>query len=174
MKNWCHVLYMCILWNLVKSTFPMNRICSDIQVQESPPAWTQEAYRPLRIKYYWGGVPPPPIGVPPARPDWGGGLPEVGYPQSGPMGGTQGGVPPHQGTPPARSDRGWGYLRWGTPHRGTPWPGLMGVPEVGYPHQGTPPARSNGGRGSQGGVPPSQVWWGYSPAGPGWGTPPPT
>ena len=46
-----------------------------------------------------------------------------------------GGVPPRDGYPLARSAEG-GYLRWGTPR-----PGLMG--EV-----------------TQGGVPPSQVWWG--------------
>ena len=78
-------------------------------------------------------------------------LPEVGYPLAGVppwpglMGGTQGGVP-QQGYPPARSDGGLplagvclarsdgerGYLGWGIPPgRGTPWPGLMGVPKVG-------------------------------------------
>ena len=73
--------------------------------QESPPAWTQEAYRPRRIKYYIccpvpGGYPPSGPGrVPPSRgylplawgtpwaggtPPWPGGLPPswtwLGYP----------------------------------------------------------------------------------------------
>ena len=59
--------------------------------QESPPAWTQEAYRPRRIKYHSVGYPPSQV--------W-------------PGGGTRGGVPP------ARSDGG--YLRWGTPFRVPP------------------------------------------------------
>ena len=63
--------------------------------------------------------------------------------------------------------------------RGTPWPGLMGVPKVGYP-----PVRSD--RGYQGGVPPGLTGGlpkvGHPPAGgtpqpgptggyPRWGTP---
>ena len=90
------------------------------QTQESPPAWTQEAYRPRRIKYS-----------------------------------TRGGVSPSP--PPARCDRG--YPRWGTPSRGTPWPGLRGVPGVGYPlTRGSPQPGPMGG--TWGGVPPSQVWQG--------------
>ena len=48
--------------------------------QESPPAWTQEAYRPRRIKYYprWGT--PSPVGVPP-QPGLMGRVPEAGYHQ---------------------------------------------------------------------------------------------
>ena len=126
-----------------------------IPKQESPPAWTQEAYRPRRIKYSicylrWGtplagGVPPgqvswegtrggipPPVGVPPGYVWWRGTRGEVplaGHPPSQVwQGDTQGGVPPF-------------------------WPGLMGVPEVRYPI----PRR----------VTSSQVWWGY----PRWGTP---
>ena len=73
--------------------------------QESPPAWTQEAYRPRRIKYsicypVRGGVPPP-VGVPPLPGPMWGGVPEVWYPPIGVPpwpglmgGGTWGGVPP--------------------------------------------------------------------------------
>ena len=61
---------------------------------------------------------------------------------------TQGRVPLGKGTPLARSDRG--YLRWGTPQ-----PGLMGIPKVGYlPGQtwlGYPP--------------PIWTWPGYPPTG---------
>ena len=110
-------------------------------VQESSPAWTQEAYRPRRIKYsicypVLGGVPPP-VGVPP-RP----GLTPWGTPQPG----LTRRVPevgfPHQGTPC------WGTPSWGTPHFGVPPSGYplvvppgqvwRGVPEVGCPHWGTP------------------------------------
>ena len=59
--------------------------------QDSPPAWTQEAYRPQHIKYSicyprWGTPPP-------ARSDGGGG--------------TWGGETPQQGYPPARSKVGY-------------------------------------------------------------------
>ena len=56
--------------------------------QESPPAWTQEAYRPPRSKYSlcspYPGVPPPPeqpgLGYPPGQ-DWEGTWDEsLGYP----------------------------------------------------------------------------------------------
>ena len=110
-------------------------------IQESPPAWTQEAYRPRHIKYSicyprWGT---PPIGVPPARSHSGGtwgGVPPSGYPpsqgtpQPGLMGGMQGGVPPS----------------------GYPWPGLMGVAKVEYPPVEVPPGPGLMG-GTQGGVP---------------------
>ena len=77
-----------------------------------------------------GGHTAPGQGGTPARSN--GGIPQPGptgdIPQPGLMGGT-----------PARSDGG--YPRWGTP-----WPGLMGVPKVGYPPQGwVPLARSDGG-----------------------------
>ena len=110
--------------------------------QESPPAWTQEAYRPRRIKYYRGGVLPPPSRGTPGQVWWGvtrGGVsPHQDTPQSGLTGGTRGGVPPIRvpslsGYSPARSDGG--------------------LPEVGYPPSGTPLARSDGG-GTWGGVPP--------------------
>ena len=65
--------------------------------QESPPAWTQKAYRPLCSKYtlcclWWGYSPPP-------RPGWG-----VPLPRSG-----------QEGYPLPRSERG-----------GTPFPDLDG------------------------------------------------
>ena len=75
-------------------------LTNPIFFQESPPVWTQEAYRPRCIKYSIC------------------------------------------------------YLRWGTP-----MPGLMGVPEVGYPQPGE--------------VPPAGPGWSTpSPSGPGRGTPP--
>ena len=50
----------------------------------------------------------------------------------------------------------------GYPCLGTPQPGLMGVPKVGYPPLGYPLARSDGG------YPPARSNGGY----PRWGTPP--
>ena len=68
---------------------------------------------------------------------------------------------PEVGYPPPSQDGG-GYPRWGTPSRGTPQPGLMGVPKVGYcPSRGYP----------QQGYPRAGSGWGTSPAGPAWGTP---
>ena len=136
--------------------------------QKSPPAWTQEAYRPRRIKYHprWGT---PPIRVPSVRvPPWpglmgstqGGVLPLLGYPpaRSDGEGGTQGRVPP-SGYP--RPGLTGGYLRWGTPIRESPSEVWQGVPEVGYPLLGYPPAGPG---------------WSNSPPPPGWtqpGYPPP-
>ena len=68
--------------------------------QESPPAWTQEAYRPLCSKYSlccpnWvppGGVPGTPPSTPPVPP-----LGGTRYPPGYPPGGVPGGV---SGTPP--------------------------------------------------------------------------
>ena len=73
--------------------------------QESPPAWTQEPYRPRRIKYSI------------CFPKW-------GYPNS---------PPPAGGTP--RPGLTGGYLRWGTPPgRGyPPTRSDSGAPEVRYP-----------------------------------------
>ena len=114
--------------------------------QESPPVWTQERYRPRRIKYYprWGT--PPPVGG-----TWGGVPP--GQVQRGGRGYLRWGTPPGQvwwgvpkvGHPPI------GYPPWPGPMRGTPvrvppWPGLTG----GYPRWGTPLQ-------DLAGVPP-QVW----------------
>ena len=112
--------------------------------QESPPAWTQEAYRPWRIKYY-----------------------SVGVPVHGQV--RLGGGVPRWGTPLARSNGG--YLRWSTPHQGTPLPGLIGgypcqgtphldlagVPPLPGPGRGTPPP------GPGQGTPPSWTWPGYPP-----------
>ena len=106
----------------------------------------------------WGGVPlwqgypwPGPMGVPkvgsswpgvttPARPNGGRVIPKVGSNLAR--------VTPWQGTPPQPGPTGaGGYPRWGTP-----WPGLRGVPKVGYtPWQGYPPPFLTGGY--QGGVP---------------------
>ena len=121
--------------------------------QESPPAWTQAAYRPRRIKYYsrWGT--PPLSGYPPGQ-VWWGGTPQSGYtPHQGtPQPGPTEGVPevgyPQMGYPPARSDGG--VPKVGYPPSGYPQPGPTG----GYPRWGSPPI----------GVPPL--------AGPGWGTHP--
>ena len=109
-----------------------------IRQQESPPAWTQEAYRPPRSKcsLCWRGVVPRPIsgGVPHLRSGGvthprSGGVPHPisgGYPSSG-QGGTpsqvwMGGYPIQSwwGVPqvPPLSRPGMGYppnLSWGTP-----------------------------------------------------------
>ena len=129
--------------------------------QESPPAWTQEAYRPPCSEYSfrcstwvpppsWPGqggyltrVPPRP-GYPPiltwlggyltrVPPLWPGYPPQPGYPFSRvpPHPDLAGGVP-DQGTPPARVPPQPGY----PPGRVPPHPDLGGVPD-----QGTPPAR---------------------------------
>ena len=83
--------------------------------QESPPAWTQEAYRPRRIKYYSVGYPPC-RGTPLARSDRGyprWGSPQLGYPLVG--------VPPIR-VPPSQVPPAQNWLRypppgpgWGTP-----------------------------------------------------------
>ena len=89
---------------------------SNTNKQESPPAWTQEAYRPLCSKYSLCC----PNWLPPRQ-----GTPQAGYP---PCQGTPPGQgTPCQGTPPGRVPP-QGTLRQGTP--------LGRVP----PHQGTPPA----------------------------------
>ena len=94
--------------------------------QESPPVWMQEAYQPWCIKYY--SVAYPPLGYPPARSDLGGtwvGVPPIRVPSRQvcrECGGTRDGVPPGQTQP--------GLM-------GYPWPGLTGVPEVGYPLSGS-------------------------------------
>ena len=164
--------------------------CFQTLNKKSPPAWTQEAYRPRRIKYYsrWGTPPgqvwwgkylrwgTPLSGYPLARsyggyPRWG--TPSWSTPWPGPMGGNQGGVPPHQGTPPARSDGEApkvGYPPLGYPPvRVPPWPGLTrGVPKVGYPLQsgyhplsGYPPSWTS--QGYPPPPPPAWTWLGYPP-----------
>ena len=98
--------------------------------QESPPAWTQEAYRGVSSTTRRGSHPP--VGVPL-------------LPRSN-RGGTQGVVPPSQVW--------WGgYLRLGTPP-GQVWQGTPPV-RVHPPPLGYPLARSDG-QGTRGGVPPCQ------------------
>ena len=123
--------------------------------QESPPAWTQEAYRPPCSEYSFccpTRVPPPGGGTWPGYPPRG--VPDPGTP---PRGGTWLGYPPG------------GYLTrvhppWGVPDPGTP----LGVPDPGppggVPDPGTPP--------SPGGVPDpgtplprGGTWLGYPPGG---------
>ena len=115
--------------------------------QESPPAWTQEAYRPPCSEYSfccptWVT---PPGGVPCQVPPLGGG----GGTQSGtPPGGTRSGTPPGLGTPlggyPVR------YPPRGGTRSGTP---LTGYPPGGYPVR-YPPDRVPPRGGTQSGTPP--------------------
>ena len=113
-------------------SFPFSDQWEHFCIQERPPAWTQEAYRPPCSKYSlccpnW--VPPPGQGTPPARvPPLARVPPPAGY---APCQGTPPAeYPPWQGTPPA------GYPPWqGTP-QGTP-PG-QGTPLAGYPPQAGP------------------------------------
>ena len=109
-----------ILFILFKTRRDNFDVCwkedKDYMRQESPPAWTQEAYRPPRSKYtlccscWGGGVPwagtPPSGGVPRAgAPCWGvtlGRCPLLGgYPRQAPLllGGTPGRHPLPGGTP---------------------------------------------------------------------------
>ena len=120
--------------------------------QESPPAWTQEAYRPPCSEYSfccptrvpppgggtWPGYPPPPPrgggggGTGPGSPPGGGTWP--GYPP-------QGGVP-DPGTPP------WGGTRSGYPPGGgggVPDPGTPPPPPGGYLTRVPPPPPGVGG-----------------------------
>ena len=98
--------------------------------QESPPAWTQEAYRPPCSEYSFccpTRVPPPGGG--------GGGVPDLGTPP--------GGVP-DPGTPPPRGGGGT-------------WPGYPPLPPGGgggVPDPGTPPPPPGGGGGTGPGYPP--------------------
>ena len=110
--------------------------------QESPPAWTQEAYRPPCSEYSFccpTRVPSlPPGGVPDLGTPWGG-VPDLVTPP--------GGVP-DLGTPPGGSWPGYppgGYLTW-VPPRGGTWPGY---PQGGYLTW----------------VPPGGTWPGYPPGG---------
>ena len=144
-------------------------------IQESPPAWTQEAYRPPCSEYSFccpTRVPPPPPGegTRPGYPPGGG--PDPGTPHPGGEG-YQTWVPP----------RG-GYRTW-VPPRGGTWPS---TPPRGVPDPGTPPTRPGYPPGGyltrvppqEGGVPdpgtpPPQggTWPGYPPGGvPDLGTPP--
>ena len=151
--------------------------------QESPPAWTQEAYRPPHSKCLlccsvWGGVPHPRVGVPQPGVD-GGGVPpsRVGVPSQVLMvGGTPArswwwrGTTGTTGTPlPSRPSSG-GYP--GTPSPSRPgWgsPSGIGYPPPSRPGQGTPPMWYPHHQ-DLAGVPPRM---GYPPCllRPGWGTP---
>ena len=112
--------------------------------QESPPSWTQEVYRPRRIKYYSVGYPP--VGVPPqpgltrgGTPYWG--TPLLGYLSPGQVwpGGTRGGVrvPPLARVPPGQVPPSQGTPHWGTP----PWLDLGQVPPPSWTWLGYPPPR---------------------------------
>ena len=108
--------------------------------QESPPAWTQEAYRPLRSKCSlccWGrGVPHPVmVGGGVTLSSHGGGRVPIQF--------WWGGVPPHH------PDLAWGYpiqSWWGDILRGTPHhPDLAGVPPPpSRPGMGYPPTHRPG------------------------------
>ena len=158
--------------------------------QESPPAWTQEAYRPPCSEYSlccptrvpprggtWPGYPPGGVQVPP------GGVPDPGTPPGYPLGGTWPGSPPGGVRVPPRGG-GWGVPDPGTPRGGlgTPlggtWPGYppggSGYPPGGYLTQ-VPP----GGvwvppwGGTWPGYPPGGTWPGYPPRVPPRGVPDP-
>ena len=97
-------------------------------IQESPPAWTQEAYRPPCSEYSF--CCPNWVPSPPSWPGWGGTLPGgtlPGYPHPGPRGYPAGRVP-YLCTP---------VLTWpgvpcqGVPYLGTPHPDLAGYPPTG-------------------------------------------
>ena len=157
--------------------------------QDSPPAGTLEAYRPLRSEYSFccphlcrGGGGYPTSGTPGPDLAWGGYL----IPAGG--GGTAPWVPspcpnlargrgtPPQVTPCPDLARGIPHPCRGYPTSSTPpiliWQG--GVPHLGYPPPlfwpswGTPPQNPD-----LDGVPPPPIWtWlGYPPR-PDWGTPP--
>ena len=181
-----------------KWIFRIIDLFGDIQnKQESPPAWTQEAYRPRHIKYsicypVRGGVHPPvevtpTIGVTPSQVWWGylrwgtpqpgptGEVPKVGYPLARSDGGTQSEYP-HRDTPqpgPMGYQSTWG----GVPPLGVPPSQVqLGYPRWGSPHQGIPSQVQPGGYPRWGtprqGYPSGWTWLGYPPPpGPGWGTP---
>ena len=111
--------------------------------QESPPAWTQEAYRPPCSEYsFCCPTWVPPLGYP-VRYPWGGTQTPPGVP--GPPGGTQSGTPPGVPGPP----RG---TRSGTPPGGVPSqvpPGGPGGTQSGTPLWGTRTPRG----GTQSGTP---------------------
>ena len=116
--------------------------------QESPPAWTQEAYRPPCSEYSFccpTWVPPPQGGTPTPP----GGYP-VRYPPQGVPGPPPGGVPsqvPPQGVPGGYPDPPGG-VPGQVPPRGVP--GTPGGVPGGYPDP----------RGVPGQVPPPGRWWG--------------
>ena len=137
-------------------SFPVSDQFEHFCTQESPPAWTQDAYRPLRIKcsLCWRGVPSPRSGGGVPRPrSWGGTPSQVR--REGTLSQVRGGypIPGLEGVPHPDLVRGV------VPQ--VPPPG----PEMGYPPatpgMGYPPS-------------PSQIWDGVPPPWPdlGWGTPP--
>ena len=106
--------------------------------QESPPAWTQEAYRPPCSDYFccpnWA---PPRPDLAGGVPWWGGGIPWQGTPHPDRARGGTLLLPPRQGTP-----------QQGTPH---PWLDLAGYPPpqldlAGYPPAGYSPPPAGPGR----------------------------
>ena len=111
--------------------------CNFTVKQESPPAWTQEAYHPPCSEYSFccptrvppGGYPSP--GTPPGG-YWGPGTPPGGYPSPG--------------TPPP-PPRGGGYRGPGIPPGGVPKSG--GVPGPRYPPGGVPGPRYPPGGGTR-------------------------
>ena len=129
-----------------------SRSCRTLTVkikpqQESPPAWTQEAYRPPCIEYSFCF----PTWVPPPILTWPGGYPARGYPMWVPPAGypypdLAGGYPargyptwaPPAGYPPSWPGCG-GYPTWVTPTAGYPPAGPGRVPPPGWTWQGTPP-----------------------------------
>ena len=100
---------------------------------ESPPAWTQETYRPRRIKYSIcclvpGGTPAGGIPIPP-----GGGYPTSDNPHQTWLGG------PHLGYPPSDLTRGYPIPTGGYPILGTPIRPSGGYPTLhSRPHQTWP------------------------------------
>ena len=111
--------YVSLVTQKVRSSHPLQLRHDK---QESPPAWTQEAYRPPCSDYSFccpNWVPPPP---------WPG------------RGGYHTWVPPQQGTP-SRVPPGRVLLPSRVPPTGYPPAGYppTGYPPVGYPWQGTPP-----------------------------------
>ena len=152
-----------LLFDHLKTTSIIKCLLSIYEQQDSPPAWTQEAYWPRCIKYSiccpvpgGGGTPPR---VPPiltwlgGTPSWG--VPYLRYPHPDP----------------------WSELPhpcWGYPTLGTPLSDLARVPPI-RPGQGTSLLDLVGvsPQLDLAGVPPHQTWSGYPPSGPGRGTPPP-
>ena len=158
-----------------------TKSCNDLSVkinwkQESPPAWTQEAYRPPCSEYSFccptrvpdPGTPPGGVGGYPdlgtSPPPGGGGYPDLGTPPGGyltrtPWGGTRTWVPP----PPPGGVPGPGYPPGGVPDPGYPPGG--GVPDLGTPPGGyltrVPPRGGYLTRTPPGGVPgpPSPPVW---------------
>ena len=112
-KTWPLTLWQTGIYLTVRFSCITFQMCTNMSKQESPPAWTQEAYRPPCSEYSFccptwvpppGGVRVPPRGGPGTPP---GGYP-VRYPPGGsgyPPGGYPVRYPPRggPGTPPAAS-----------------------------------------------------------------------